>query len=325
MELLQRQSLQNMASNNMKDTQLTNTVVMVKPNHFGFNPQTAGSNIFQHQVPGSENEVQHKALNEFNGAVKTLKEAGINVLILNSREDAVTPDSIFPNNWFSHHSDGRLVIYPMLAPNRREERQAKSLEDLLTENKIPITEVIDLTKDENSGNILEGTGSLVLDRENKIAFAMESPRTVREEFEKWCKIMSYEGVFFHAYDKDGFPIYHTNVTMSIGREYAVICLDSITDQGERQMVESKLKSLGKEIIALTKDQIYKYCGNTLQVLAENGSAKIIMSLTARDGLNPDQLKALEYFGEIIPLEIPVIETVGGGSARCMLAEVFLQD
>lgn len=309
----------------MQNSQLTGTVVMVRPNHFGFNPETAGSNIFQHQVSESENEVQEKALLEFNNAVKTLEEAGIKVLILDSRQDAITPDSIFPNNWFSHHSDGKLVIYPMLAPNRRQERQAESLENLLKENNIPVSETIDLAIDENSGHILEGTGSLVLDRENKVAFAMESPRTVKEEFEKWSKLMGYEGVLFHSYDKDGFPIYHTNVTMSIGREYAVVCLDSISDNSEKELVKNKLASLNKEIVTLTKDQIYKYCGNTLQVLSKDGSSKIIMSRTAYDGFNLDQLKILEKYGKIITLDIPIIETVGGGSARCMLAEVFLQD
>lgn len=309
----------------MQNPQLTGAIVMVRPNHFGFNPETAGSNIFQHQVSESENEVQQKALFEFNNAVKTLKEAGIKVLILDSKNDAITPDSVFPNNWFSNHVDGKLVIYPMLAPNRRQERQAESLETLLRGNGISISEIIDLTTDENSGHILEGTGSLVLDRENKVAFAMESPRTVKEEFEKWCKLMGYEGILFHSYDKDGFPIYHTNVTMSIGKEYAVICLDSISDTSEKEQVKNKLESLGKEIIALTKDQIYKYCGNTLQVLSSEGTSKIIMSKTAFEGFNLDQLKILEKHGKIVTLDIPTIETVGGGSARCMLAEVFLQD
>lgn len=305
------------------NNQLTNTVVMVKPNHFGFNPQTAQSNVFQHQVKESEREVQEKALREFNNSVEVLRGNGINVLVLESREDVITPDSIFPNNWFSHHSDGKLIIYPMLAPNRRAERQINVLKKLLQENEISVTEIVDLTSDENDGNFLEGTGSMVLDRERKVVFAMESPRTTKAEFDKWCKVMGYEGIFFDAYDKNGFPIYHTNVTMSIGREYAVICLDSIKDLGEKELVREKLESLGKEIIELSIDQIYKYCGNTLQVLSEDGSAKIIMSKTAYKGFSPEQLGRLKKYGEIIALDIPEIETVGGGSARCMLAEVFL--
>lgn len=315
---------QNPPSIKGKGSQLTNIVVMVSPNHFGFNPQTAKSNVFQHRVSESEVLVQEKALKEFENVVNVLKEEGIRVLILESRSDVITPDSIFPNNWFSHHDDGRLVVYPMLAPNRRAERQPEALENLLEKNGIKVSEVIDLTVDENLGNILEGTGSLVLDREKKVAFAMESPRTVKAEFDKWCKSMGYEGIFFDAYDRDGFPIYHTNVTMSIGREYAVICLDSIKDLSEKRMVEEKLRGLGKEIIELSTEQIYNYCGNTLQVLSKDGSPKIIMSETAFKGFNPDQLEKLKKYGEIITVDIATIETIGGGSARCMLAEVFLE-
>jgi len=309
----------------MSNSQTTTTLVMVSPNHFGFNAQTAGSNIFQHQISASDSDIQGKALLEFNNSVEILKASGINVLILDSRQDVITPDSIFPNNWFSHHSDGKLIVYPMLAPNRRLERQTQNLEELLKSNGARLTETLNLAPDENQGHILEGTGSLVLDRANKVAFAMESPRTTKEEFDKWCNLMNYEGMFFHAYDKNGFPIYHTNVTMSIGKEYAVICLDSITDSKEKELVKNKLISLGKEMIVLTKDQIYNYCGNTLQLISTNNTPKIVMSKTAATGFNADQLNALKKYGEIIELDIPTIETVGGGSARCMLAEVFLQD
>lgn len=154
---------------------------------------------------------------------------------------------------------------------------------------------------------------------------MESPRTTKEEFEKWCKLMGYKGVLFHSYDKEGFPIYHTNVTMSIGREYVVICLDSIKNIPEREIVSAALHDLGKEIIELSIEQIYQYCGNTLQVIDAKGNPKIIMSNTAKNGFSANQLKSLEKFGKIITIDIPIIETVGGGSARCMLAEVFLQD
>lgn len=298
---------------------------MVSPNHFGFNPQTAKSNVFQHKVNESEIKIQQKALAEFNIAVEKLEQNGIKVLVLPSREDVITPDAIFPNNWFSHHADGKLVIYPMLAQNRRAERQPKKLEELLKKNNIPVSEIIDLTSDENNGNFLEGTGSLVLDRENKVAFAMESPRTTKIEFEKWCQKMNYDGILFHSYDKAGFPIYHTNVTMSIGKEYAVICLESIKNISEREIVSEALYNLKKEIIELSVEQIYDYCGNTLQVINNRGESKIIMSKTAKDGLSNNQIKTLEKFGGIITLDIPEIETVGGGSARCMLGEVFLQD
>lgn len=176
--------------------QLTNTVVMVSPIHFGFNPQTANTNPFQHTVSGTEIEVQSKAIKEFNCMVTKLREAKIKVLILPSREDILTPDSLFPNNWFSHHQDGKLVVYPMLAENRRAERQLEKLKQLLHISHIPVVEVVDLTNDEKNGQFLEGTGSLVLDRQHKIAFAMASPRTIQHEFDKWCKRMEYTGVFF---------------------------------------------------------------------------------------------------------------------------------
>lgn len=304
-------------------TQLANTLVMVSPDHFGFNQETAESNIFQHKVSQSEKETQQKAMQEFKQAVETLESAGLKILTLNSPEE-LTPDAIFPNNWFSHHADGRLVIYPMLAKNRRAERQAENLKNLLIKNGLT-PKIINLTEDENQGHILEGTGSLVLDRENKVAFAMESPRTVKTEFEKWCTIMGYKGVLFHSYDKDGFPIYHTNVTMSVGREYTVICLQSIKNIPERETVSAMLYDLNKEIIELSIEQVYQYCGNTLQVVDAKGNPKIIMSETAKYGFSSNQLKSLEKYGEIVTLDIPTIETVGGGSARCMLAEVFLQE
>lgn len=306
----------------MLTNQLTSSLVMVSPDHFGFNPETAKSNLFQHQVSETESVIQQKAQREFEDSVKKLKSEDLNILTLTS-PNQITPDAVFPNNWFSHHSDGKLVIYPMLAPNRRSERQTEKLKQLLSQKGAKNLQVIDLTQDEKSGKILEGTGSLVLDRKNKVAFAMESPRTIKEEFEKWCQIMDYRGVLFHSYDKEGFPIYHTNVTMSIGSKYAVICLDSIKNIPEREIVSAALHDLDKEVIELSIEQIYQYCGNTLQVVDEKGNSKIIMSQTAKNGFSSNQLKTLEKYGKIVTIDIPLIETVGGGSARCMLAEVFL--
>ncbi|MBI2022391.1 amidinotransferase [Candidatus Daviesbacteria bacterium] len=302
--------------------QLTDTVVMVSPNHFGFNPQTANSNPFQHKLNDSELSVQKKALEEFRNMVDILKKEGVNVLILPSREEVMTPDAIFPNNWFSHHQDGKLIVYPMLAPNRRAERQTEKLRELLDQANVPVSEIVDLSQDERDGNFLEGTGSLVLDREHNHVFAMESPRTTKKEFDKWCSLMGYEGIFFRAYDAESFPIYHTNVTMNLGRDFAIVCLASIKDKTERREVESQLKNLEKEIISITIEQMYKFCGNVLQVLSKSGESKIIMSKSAYDGFTSIQKGRLEKFGQIIAVEIPTIETVGGGSARCMMAEVF---
>lgn len=308
----------------MAQKQLTDTVVMISPVHFGFNLQTAKTNPFQHQLNDSKESIQQKALKEFNDMADLLKKEGINVLVLPSRNDVLTPDSIFPNNWFSHHDSGKLVIYPMLAPNRRAEKQTDKLTQLLRSADIPITEVLDLTLDENQGNFLEGTGSLVLDREKKVVFAMESPRTTKTEFDKWCKIMGYEGILFHAYDAENFPIYHTNVTMNLGEKFVIICLESIIDESERNLVEAKLKELEKEIIPVTVKQMYKFCGNILELTNKEGTHKIIMSQTAFYGFTKEQLRKLVKFGEIITVKIPTVETVGGGSARCMMAEVFLK-
>lgn len=306
----------------MRQNQLTNTVVMVSPCHFGFNPQTAETNPFQHQPHESKVLIQKKALEEFTKMVDTLKKNGIRVLILPSREDFVTPDSIFPNNWFSHHQNGKLILYPMLAPNRRAERQPARLKSLLNSAGIPVLEVINLSADEKTNYILEGTGSLVLDREHKVVFAMESPRTTKVEFDKWCEMMGYEGVFFKAYDAKNFPIYHTNVTMNIGYDFAVVCLESIKDQNERSLVENKLRTLGKEVVAISVSQMYKFCGNVLQLLSVDGKPKIVMSETACSGFTKTQLKTLKKYGEILAFDVSIIEKVGGGSARCMLAEVF---
>ncbi len=309
----------------MKQHQLTDTVVMISPDQFGFNPETAVTNVFQHNLTEeglSEQIIRDTALEEFQQMVTVLKEHQINVLVLPSRKDVVTPDAVFPNNWFSHHENNLLILYPMLTPNRRVERQPKALTALLASAGIPHPTVKDLANDEHKGNILEGTGSLVLDREHQVAFAMGSPRTTKAEFEKWCKEMDYQGIFFHAYDAKRFPIYHTNVVMSIGREYVVICLDSISDTNEKEKVIQTLKTLNKEIIPISIEQLKSFCGNILQALSTKGEVIIIMSDSAWEAFTPQQQKILHKYGEIIPVHIPTIEKVSGGSARCMLAEIF---
>lgn len=306
----------------MLRNQLTNTVVMVSPLHFGFNPQTAASNPFQHNVRDSQNHVQQKALQDFKNMVYALKHAGVSVVVLPSNKDVVTPDSLFPNNWFSHHQNGKLIIYPMLAPNRSAERQVNQLVRLLCSAGVAVSEVVDMTSDEKHGNYLEGTGSLVLERGKNVAFGMESPRTTRAAFDQWCRMMGYEGVFFKAYDNKRCPIYHTNVVMNIGRAFAVVCLASITNKEERNLVEKKLRDLNKTIISITMQQMYSFCGNVLQLLSHDGKSKIVMSATAWDGFTPHQKIQLGKFGDILAVSIPTIERVGGGSARCMLAEIF---
>jgi len=196
------------------------------------------------------------------------------------------------------------------------------LQKALMQSKIPVSEFIDLTVEENNGGVLEGTGSLVLDRVNKIAYAMESPRTTKPTFDKWCNKLGYQGIFFHAYDKHNLPIYHTNVVMSIGEEFTVICLESIKDQAEKELLVKKFKKTGKKIILISLKQAYSFCGNILQIKTLNGRKIIVLSRLALDIFTPDQKIQLEKFGELVPVDIQMIEKVEGGSARCMLAEIF---
>lgn len=306
----------------MSSPQLTDTVVMISPDQFGFNPQTAASNNFQHKLDISSQEVQKRALREFENMVVLLRSKGVNVLTLPSRRDVVTPDAIYPNNWFSHHAGGILIVYPMLAPNRRLERQTQELKKLLIDNKIPVSKLFDITSHEREGHVLEGTGSMVLDREHKVAFAMASVRTDKHEFDAWCRMMGYEGIFFHAIDSSKFPVYHTNIAMNMGHEFAVVCLESIPDEAECKNVEQKLKVLGKEIVRISVAQIHQYCGNVLQLMSKEGRSMIIMSKTAYTAFTQENRNTLSKYGELIIADIPTIEQVGGGSARCMMAEVF---
>ncbi len=306
----------------MSSLQLTDTVVMISPDQFGFNPQTAASNNFQHKLDISTHEIQKRALQEFENMVALLRSKGINVLTLPSRKNVITPDAVYPNNWFSHHVGGVLIVYPMLAPNRRLERQIQELKKLLIDNKIPVSKLFDITSHESEGHILEGTGSMVLDRKNKVAFAMASVRTDKQEFDAWCRMMGYEGIFFHAIDSSKFPVYHTNIAMNMAQEFAVVCLESIPDEGERKTVEEKLKAFGKEIVKISVAQIHQYCGNVLQLVSKNGKPLIVMSKTAHDAFTKENREILSKYGELVVAEIPTLEQVGGGSARCMLAEVF---
>lgn len=296
---------------------------MVSPDKFGFNPQTAATNVFQHIPSASEKEVRDKAMKEFSEMVSILEKEKIKVLILGSRVDVITPDAVFPNNWFSHHQDGKLVLYPMMAKNRRDEKQPNNLKNLLNDAGINHLKIIDLSDGEKNQMILEGTGSMVLDRENKIAYAMESPRTSEKEFKSWCEIMGYEPVFFHAYDEKSVPVYHTNVLMSIGKKFTIICLESVKSHDEKMVLIKKLTGSGKKIIPISIKQMHDFCANILELESIDGFSKIIMSKTAYESLTSDQKKSLESFGKLIVADISTIEKIGGGSARCMMAEIFI--
>jgi len=304
-----------------QERQITDTVVMISPDTFGFNPETANSNSFQKHLNDSPESIRSMAVLEFNSMVNILKNCGINVLVIPSRENVITPDAVFPNNWFSHHQDGSLVVYPMLAPNRRKEKQIDNLVSCLNEVGMEV-KTKDMSFFESEGKALEGTGSLVLDRANKTAFAIESPRTSKEVFDYWCKNMGYHGVLFHAYDEEDKPIYHTNVIMGIGEKFTVISLESIKNGSERLLVEKKLTLSGREIVPVTLDQVSSYCGNVLQLKSTKGDPVIVMSKTSFDAFDARQQTTLAKYGNIPFINIKTIETIGGGSARCMVAEIM---
>jgi hypothetical protein len=294
---------------------------MIRPVAFGFNAQTAGSNAFQNRDEDQQ-MVQQKARQEFDGFVKILRDNGVNVTVIEDTVEPHTPDSIFPNNWVSFHDNGDVFLYPMQAENRRLERREDIIRQL--EDEFEASHVIDLSRFEVRGQFLEGTGSMVLDRDNKIAYACLSPRTNVEVLKAFCDYTGYRSVTFNAFDKKGHAIYHTNVLMAIGSAFAVICLDSITNKVEKEVVIASLQQTGKEIIDITFGQMNSFAGNTLEVKNGSGEILIVMSQTAYLSLTGDQKITLEKFGKLIYADINTIESNGGGSARCMLAEVHLE-
>lgn len=306
----------------IKENQLTDTVFMVRPDYFAYNPETV-DNTFQNRPSESDNEVRNKALMEFERMERSLVDAGLNIIELDSPvgpDGQITPDAVFPNNWVSTHPDA-LVLYPMKAQNRRFERQPEELTEALAGINVLYPQTIDLRKDENDGGILEGTGSLVLDRTNKIAYALESQRTNVSEFNKWCELMGYEPCFFHAVDFGNKPVYHTNVVMSVGELFAVVCTEAIASADEREFLVARLEDSGKQVLEINMSQMYEMCGNILQTKNVKGERVIVMSERARKGFGDTKMKIIEKHGLVVPVEIDTIETVGGGSARCMLAEV----
>ncbi|MCW4452781.1 arginine deiminase-related protein [Kaistella sp. BT6-1-3] len=303
--------------------QTASTVLMVEPIAFGYNAQTAQNNYFQ--VEQKDADIQTKALEEFNSFVDKLKSKGINVITVKDTLDPHTPDSIFPNNWVSFHSDGKVVLYPMFAPNRRVERRSDILE-IIKDNGFEITEIDDLSHFEDQDRFLEGTGSMIFDHEHKIAYGSVSLRLDEELFRQFCQKFGFKPVVFHSYQNAGdqrLPIYHTNVMMCVADKFVVICLDCIDDELEREKVQEVIKSTGKEIIEISEDQLQQFAGNMLQVQNEAGDKFLVMSESAYKSLTPAQIQNIEKYCEIIYSDLNTIETNGGGSARCMLAEVFL--
>lgn len=299
---------------------------MIRPVAFAMNAETAKDNHYQNQEAGiSNNQAQEAALKEFDDFVTELRDAGVNVMVVEDTPEPPTPDSIFPNNWVSFHENGMVVLYPMAAENRRTERREDILQRIKDEG-FKINETLDYSPSETDGFFLEGTGSLVLDRENMIAYACLSQRTNETLLNDWGQQLGYRVVSFHALQEmDGqlLPIYHTNVMMSVGQKIAILCADSIKDQTERSAVIESLEKTNKTIIYITEEQKSSFAGNMLQVVNGYGKKIMVMSTQAFESLTNDQIATIEKTNRILHSSLNTIETLGGGSARCMLAEVFL--
>jgi len=301
--------------------QNTSNILMIRPVHFTYNAETAVNNLFQ--VSGNAEKAQEKALQEFDVFTEKLRASNINVSIIDDTSEPHTPDSIFPNNWISFHENGTIILYPMYAENRRAERK-QHVKDII-DQKFDIKHIIDLTEFENADLFLEGTGSMVLDRENKIVYACISPRTNPEVLNAFCEKMNYTPCIFEAKDATGNQIYHTNVMMCVADKYLVICLDSITDDTERQHIKNIIKASSKEIIPITLEQMNSFAGNMLQLENTGGQKLLVMSTQAYQSLTKEQIHKLQGYNNILHSDLTTIETNGGGSARCMIAEVFLQE
>tara|TARA_R110002050_G_scaffold80801_4_gene172823 strand:+ start:2512 stop:3444 length:933 start_codon:yes stop_codon:yes gene_type:complete len=305
--------------------QTTNTIVMIRPVNFRMNEQTAVNNYFQEDLELKNIEINAKAQQEFDAFVEKLRAVGINVIVENDDKKDDTPDSIFPNNWVSFHSNGDIAKYPMFAENRRRERRDEVF-IRLEEEGFKIENIIDYTSAEYDGIFLEGTGSIALDRVNRKAYCALSPRADEELFIEFCEDFEFTPVIFTAnqtVNGKRLAIYHTNVMMCIAENFAVICLDSIDDKKERKNVVKHLKQDGKEIISITEAQMHQFAGNMLQLKGKNDELHLIMSDAAYKSLTSNQIKAIEKYCPILSSSLETIETCGGGSARCMMAEVFL--
>lgn len=311
----------------MKTKQTTHTLLMVRPATFRLNEQTAVNNYYQTQFQNQPAvDVNQLAQQEFDGLVAKLRQAGIRVIIFDDDGSLDTPDSVFPNNWISFHENNDVALYPMFAENRRRERREEVLE-LVEDNGFEIKHIVDYSEAEDEGLFLEGTGSLVLDRVNRKAYCALSPRADEELLIEFCEDFEYTPVIFTAFqtvNNQRLPIYHTNVMMCVGSRFAVICLDSIDDKKERKNVVQHLEQDGKEIIAITEEQVSRFAGNMLEVENQEGQSFTILSEAALNSLSPQQLATLKKYTTPLSSDLTVIETLGGGSARCMLAEVFLQ-
>jgi len=305
--------------------QATNTILMIRPIRFRKNEQTAVNNYFQEDINLENEKINWLAQQEFDAFVHLLESKGIKVIVVEDIFENDTPDSIFPNNWISFHQDGTVAFYPMFAKNRRRERRL-DIWEILKENHLHVSRVKDYTDAEKEDVFLEGTGSVVLDRENKTAYCALSERADKELFLDFCRDFGYTPISFTSYqtvDEVRVPIYHTNVMMCVASKFAIICLDSIDDMDEREYVVEQLQKDGKLIIPISENQLYQFAGNMLEVISPDGKSYLVMSTSAYNSLTSDQILKIDEHSLILHSNLDTIETLGGGSARCMIAEVFL--
>lgn len=301
---------------------IASTILMVRPANFGFNIETSANNVFQSKTSAPSTEIQQKAVAEFDAFVKQLHKNKIMVIVVEDTMNPVKPDAVFPNNWFSTMPDGKVIVYPMFASNRRVEKRDDMLQDLTHQYKV--LDVEDWSEFEADHMFLEGTGSMIMDHDNKLIYACLSDRTNKSLLQKFAFAHGYKAITFSATDENKFPVYHTNVIMHLGDGYAVVCMESIREETERIAVQQLLIASGHEIIPITFEQVKAYAGNMLQVRNEEGKKFTILSKSAFESLTQEQKRILGIHTNLLPMDIETIETVGGGSVRCMMAEIFLE-
>ena len=304
--------------------QATNSILMIRPINFGYNEETAQDNYYQNKDSIIKNS-NESAQNEFDNMVNNLRQNGVSVHVFQDDENDYTPDSIFPNNWVSFHENGDIGLFPMYAKNRRLERRPEVLEFLENEG-FAISNIVDYSSAESENKFLEGTGSMILDRENRVAYCSISNRSNEDLFIEFCEDFEFTPVIFNSFQSVGdkrLPIYHTNVMMCIATDYVMICLDSIDDKNQRKNVSNFINGSGKKLIEISENQVESFAGNMLELINENGNSLLVMSKSAEDSLNENQKNIIKNYSRIVSCDINTIEVCGGGSARCMMAEIFL--
>ncbi|MBX2844372.1 MAG: amidinotransferase [Flammeovirgaceae bacterium] len=302
----------------------TSHIMMVRPSSFGVNLQTSSTNAFQSLIPQLDaDEIQEKAIEEFDNMVKTLKKNGINVAVIFDSKEPEKPDAIFPNNWVTFQEDGTVVLFPMFAPNRRFERRRSILDLIGTQFKIKSE--IDLSHYEEDEVFLEGTGSMILDKVNKVCYACISERTCPELLNEYCEKFNYKLLSFEALDENNIPIYHTNVMLSVADKFAVVCLESVKNPKEKEILVKQFKNTNKDIIDISFNQMKCLASNVIELENEKGENILVMSQRAEHSFSNEQLQVIKKYSKIVAVPIPTIEKIGGGGTRCMIAEIFLPE